>query len=92
MSSFTPFNFSINEYVFSDLIKTERNQYEYVENRGKRSYSISKGKKAQKKLYLSVTGDSLTVNSVLTTMKNDLNLKLYVSCATPAPFKCPCLN
>lgn len=93
MHSLILFSLTIrSEIFFSDLIKTQRNQYEYVENRGKRGYSISKGKKAQKKLYLSLTGDSLSVNSVLNTMKNDLNLKLNVSCATPAPFKCPCLN
>lgn len=48
MSSFTPFNFSINEYVLSDLIKTERNQYEYVENRGKRGYSNLRERKPRK--------------------------------------------
>lgn len=48
MSSFTPFNFSINKYVFSDLIKTERNQYEYVENRGKGGYSNLRERKPRK--------------------------------------------
>lgn len=48
MSSFTPFNFSINKYVFSDLIKTERNQYEYVENIGKRGYSNLRERKPRK--------------------------------------------